>query len=328
MTSILRAPPWESFPTREAYGLALAALGGQYHRLVVLDADLMGSTKTDKFAEQFPDRFFQVGISEADMVGTAAGLAHEGFLPFASSFAIFLTGKTYDQVRQSISYSKNNVKLVSTHAGFQAGPDGATHQGLEDIALMRTMPGMTVLAPADAVETRKAVEALINYDRPAYMRLGRSGWPVLFDDSYQLEIGRSTTLRSGNDLTLIGYGQMVSYLLEAARELAADGIQARVLNFSTIKPLDGEALTAAAEETGGILIAEEHQLNGGLGEAIAGFLADRRPTPMRFVAVLDRFGESGRPEQLMADHGLTTDMIVRRARELVRRGQTPGRSSG
>ncbi len=317
MTSILRAPPWESFPTREAYGLALAELGAVNERLVVLDADLMGSTKTDKFAAEYPERFFEVGISEGDMIGTAAGLAHEGFLPFASSFAIFLTGKTYDQVRQSIVYSENNVKLVSTHAGFQAGPDGATHQGLEDIALMRAMPGMTVLAPADAVETKKAVAALLEFERPAYMRLGRSGWPVLLEEEYQFQIGRAGTLRAGEDVTLIAYGLMVSRSLEAAQELEQRGVQARVLNFSTIKPLDGDALLSAAGETAGIVVAEEHQRNGGLGEAIAAYLADHQPTALRSVAVDDRFGESGTPEELMEKHGLTTGTIVAQALSLV-----------
>lgn len=317
MTGILKPPPWETFPTREAYGEALLELGREHDRLVVLDADLMGSTKTDKFAQEFPDRFFEVGISEADMIGTAAGLAHEGFLPFASSFAIFLTGKTYDQVRQSVAYSENNVKLVATHAGFQPGPDGATHQGLEDVALMRAMPGTTVLAPADAVETKKAVAALLQYERAAYMRLGRSGWPVLFTDEYQFEIGRSVILRQGDDVTLMGYGIMVSHLLEAAAELEEDGLQARVVNCPTLKPLDEGTLLSAAEETAGIVVAEEHQWNGGLGQAVAAFLAERQPTPMRFVAVADRFGESGDPGELMTEHGLTTEQVVGKALELI-----------
>lgn len=309
MKTYLRPDRNKSYATRVAYGEALVELGNEYPRVVVLDADLMGSTRTDLFAARFPERFFEVGISEGDMIGVAAGLAHEGFVPFASSFAIFLTGKTYDQIRQSVCYSQNPVRLVSTHAGLQPGPDGATHQGLEDIALMRALPGMTVLAPADAVETRKAVHALASFDKPAYMRLGRSNWPLLLSDDAPFQIGRALSLRDGEDLTLVAYGQMVALALKAAENLAADGIEARVLNMSTIEPFDTKAIDRAARETGAVVVAEEHQINGGLGEAIAAHLARRFPVPMGFVAMPNSFGESGTPEELMEKYGLTSTRI-------------------
>lgn len=319
MTAPLFDRPVEKIATREAYGQALIDLGEANPRVVALDADLMGSTKMEGFARRFPERFFEVGISEADLVGTAAGLAREGFIPFASSFAVFLTGKTYDQIRQSVCYSENNVKLVATHAGFQPGPDGATHQGLEDIALMRAMPGMTVLAPADGVETRKAVFAIADFDGPVYMRLGRSGWPVLFDEGYEFRIGRAATLRQGRDLTLIAYGLMVSLALEAADGLEARGVSARVVDMSTIKPIDVECVTQAAVETGAIVTAEEHQLCGGLGEAVASCVALRHPVPMGFVGLDDHFGESGEPAKLMAKYGLTSEAILKRALEVLDR---------
>jgi transketolase len=305
--------------TRDAYGKALVELGSQNPRVVALDADLMYSTKMGDFAAQFPDRFFEVGISEADLIGVAAGLASEGFIPFASSFAIFLTGKTYDQVRQLVCYSNNNVKLVATHAGLQAGPDGATHQGLEDIALMRAMPGMTVLAPADAVETAKAVHAIAAHVGPVYMRLGRSGWPVLFDESYPFEIGRAAVLREGHDLSILACGQMVSRALEAADLLQAENISARIVNMSTLKPLDEAAVQAAAFETGAILTVEEHQVNGGLGEAVARCVAEREPVPMACIAVQDSFGESGDASELLEKHGLTARAMASSALDLIRR---------
>jgi transketolase len=313
MISYLEQDQLKSEATRVAYGNALVELGENNPQVVVLDADLMGSTKTDAFAKRFPDRFFEVGISEADMIGVAAGLAHEGFIPFASSFAIFLTGKTYDQVRQSVCYSENPVRLVATHAGLQPGPDGATHQGLEDIALMRAMPGMTVIAPADGVETRKAVFALAEYNQPVYMRLGRSNWPTLLTEEAPFQIGNAVLMRAGDDLTLIAYGQMVAHALEAAEKLTAHGLEARVLNMSTIEPLDTDRLDSAALETGAIVVAEEHQLNGGLGESIARYLAATNPLPMGFVAMPNKFGESGDPKKLMRKYKLDTESIVQKA---------------
>lgn len=309
----------KTYPTRLAYGEALVELGEQNPKVVVLDADLMGSTKTDLFAKRFPDRFFEVGIAEADMIGVAAGLAREGFIPFASSFAIFLTGKTYDQVRQSICYSENPVRLVATHAGLQPGPDGATHQGLEDIALMRALPGMTVLAPADAIETRKAVFALADFNQPCYMRLGRSDWPVLFTEDAPFEIGRALTMREGDALTLIAYGQMVALALQAAEELAERGLDIRVINMSTIEPLDHAILERAAAETGALVVVEEHQLNGGLGESIARFLTQTFPVPMGFVAMPNAFGESGTPDELMDRFGLNKNAIIRTSQETLKR---------
>ncbi|MEJ2012696.1 MAG: transketolase family protein [Anaerolineales bacterium] len=319
MSRYLRPKRDETYATRVAYGEALAELGAVNSRVVVLDADLMGSTRTDVFAAKFPERFFEVGISEADMIGVAAGLAHEGFIPFASSFAIFLTGKTYDQIRQSVSYSMNPVRLVATHAGLQPGPDGATHQGLEDIALMRAMPGITVIAPADAVETRKAVFALADYHKPVYMRLGRSDWPLLLSDDAPFKIGQALALRPGNDLALIAYGQLVSFALDAAERLAEQGIRARVLNMSTIEPMDTEAVERAAVETGALVVAEEHQAHGGLGEAIAAFLAANGPVPVGFVAMPNSFGESGTPHELMQKYGLTSERIERTALETLAR---------
>jgi transketolase len=260
-----------------------------------------------------------VGISEGDMIGVAAGLAREGFIPFASSFAIFLSGKTYDQVRQSVCYSDNPVRLVATHAGLQPGPDGATHQGLEDIALMRALPGMSVLAPADAIETRKAVFAMADYDKPCYMRLGRSDWPILITDDAPFEIGRALTLREGDDCTLIAYGQMVAKSLDAARLLAEQGYGMRVVNMSTIEPLDRETLQRAAVETGAIVVAEEHQLDGGLGESLARHLAQTSPVPMGFVAMPNAFGESGTADELMDHFGLNTAAIVQTALDTIKR---------
>ncbi len=309
----------KTYPTRLAYGEALVELGEQNPKVVVLDADLMGSTKTDLFAKRFPDRFFEVGIAEGDMIGVAAGLAREGFIPFASSFAIFLTGKTYDQVRQSVCYSENPVRLVATHAGLQPGPDGATHQGLEDIALMRALPGMTVLAPADAIETRKAVFALADFNQPCYMRLGRSDWPVLFTEDVPFEIGRALTMREGDALTLIAYGQMVSLALQAADELAERGFDIRVINMSTIEPLDHAILERAAAETGALVVVEEHQLNGGLGESIARFLTQTFPVPMGFVAMPNAFGESGTPDELMDRFNLDKGSIIRTSLETLKR---------
>jgi transketolase len=319
MKTYLRSDRNKAYATRVAYGEALAELGASDPRVVVLDADLMGSTRTDIFAQQFPERFFEVGISEADMIGVAAGLAHEGFIPFASSFAIFLTGKTYDQIRQSVLYSENPVRMVATHAGLQPGPDGATHQGLEDIALMRALPGMTVLAPADASETRKAVFALAGYEKPAYMRLGRSNWPMLLTEDAPFEIGKALLLRRGDDISLVAYGQMVSLALEAADQLAGEGVQARVLNMSTIEPMDTDMIDRAAAETGALVVAEEHQARGGLGEAIAAYLASRQPSPMGFIAMPNSFGESGTPAELMEKYGLTSRQIVRTAMDTLAR---------
>lgn len=310
MIAPLRTEPGPAVALREAYGKALVELGEQNPLVVALDADLMSSTKMDLFAKRFPERFFQVGISEGDMMSTAAALAHEGFIAFASTFAIFASGKAYDQIRQSVCYSGNPVKIVASHAGLQAGTEGATHQALEDIALMRALPGMTVIAPGDAVETRKAVFAAAEWPGPVYMRLDRLGWPVLFDESYEFRIGQSARLREGADATIIAYGSMLRSALQAADELAARGVSARVVNMATIKPLDTAAVLSAASETGCIVTAEEHQINGGLGELVARTVAEGHPVPMGFVAVQDHFGQSGAIDELMARYGLTAGCIT------------------
>lgn len=317
MIAALRAQPGPVVALRDAYGQALVDLAEVNPRVVALDADLMTSTKMDRFAQRFPARFFQVGISEADLIGVAAGLAREGFIPFASSFAIFATGKAYDQIRQAVCYSGNAVKIVATHGGLQSGTEGASHQALEDIALMRALPGMTVIVPGDGVETRKAVFAAAAWPGPVYIRLDRLGWPLLFDDSYPFRIGQSARLRDGSDLTIIACGSMLWPALEAGQALSAVGIAARVVNMSTLKPLDEEAVLAAARETGAIVTAEEHQINGGLGEAVARVVAEKCPVPMAFVAVQDAFGSSGAIGELMARYGLTAADVLAAARRVL-----------
>lgn len=303
--------------TRDAYGKALAKYGAEYPDLVVLDADLSGSTKTGVFAKAFPERFFQMGIAEQDLMGTAAGLAAAGKIAFASTFAIFATGRAWEQIRNSIAYARFNVKVAATHAGLTVGEDGASHQANEDIALMRVIPGMTVVVPADAVETEQAVKALLDYDGPAYLRLGRSKVPVVFDDDYQFVIGKAATLRAGDDVTIIACGIMVEAALTAAEQLAMEGISARVVNMSTIKPLDEEAVLAAARETGAIVTCEEHNIIGGLGSAVAECVVRHHPVPMRFVGVKDVFGESGDPETLLKAYGLTAGDIVQAVKDVL-----------
>ena len=319
MIAPLRVQPGPVIALREAYGQALVDLAAMNPRVVALDADLMSSTKMDRFAQRFPERFFQVGISEADLIGVAAGLAHEGFIPFASSFAIFATGKAYDQIRQSVCYSGNAIKIVASHAGLQPGTEGASHQGLEDLALMRALPGMSVIVPGDAVETRQAIFAAAEWPGPVYIRLDRLGWPTLFEESYDFRIGQSTLLRQGADLTIIACGSLLWPALEAAGALAADGVSARVVNMATVKPLDEDAVIAAACETGAIVTAEEHQINGGLGEAVARVVTARKPVPMGFVAVNDTFGTSGAIDELMTRYGLTASDVVSCARSVLGR---------
>ncbi|MBO8127072.1 MAG: transketolase family protein [Firmicutes bacterium] len=303
--------------TREAYGKALVSLAEEYKDLVVLDADLSGSTKTAAFAEKYPERFFEMGIAEQDMLGTAAGLAAAGKKPFASTFAIFASGRAWEQVRNSIAYAQFNVKIAATHAGVTVGEDGASHQAIEDIALMRVIPGMTVVIPADAVETEQAVKALLEYDGPAYLRLGRSKVPVVMDDDYQFQLGKAATMREGDAVTIIACGIMVDAALTAAEELAGEGISARVLNMSTIKPLDEEAVLKAAKETRAIVTCEEHSIIGGLGSAVAECVVKSYPVPMRFVGVKDRFGQSGSPAELVKEYGLTAGDIVRAVKEVL-----------
>lgn len=307
-----------SIALRDAYGKALVELGSKDDRIVVLDADLSQSTRTSMFAAKFPDRFIQMGISEQDMMCTAAGLATSGKIPFASTFAIFATGRAFEQVRNSIGYPKLNVKIAATHAGITVGEDGGSHQAIEDIALMRSIPDMTVIVPADAVETEKAVHAAVGIDGPVYIRMGRSGVPVLFDEDYQFRVGKAVTLRDGKDLAIIATGIMVTEAMKAADLLKEKGIEAQVINMSTIKPLDVEAVIKAAKETGAIVTCEEHSIIGGLGGAVCEVVCENYPVPVKRVGVQDVFGQSGTPKELMEAYGLTAEDIGKATEEVLR----------
>jgi len=305
--------------TREAYGKALQKLGAENKDIVVLDADLAKSTKTADFAKLFPERFFDMGVAESNMLGTAAGLAAAGKIPFASSFAVFATGRAFEQIRNSIAYPALNVKIAATHAGLSVGEDGASHQSIEDIAIMRVLPNMTVIVPADGAETEKAIRAAVEIKGPVYIRLGRLGLPVLFDENYQFTLGKAVTLQDGKDVTVIACGLMVAPAQDAAAELAKEGIQARVLNMHTIKPIDKDAIVAAARETGAIVTAEEHSIIGGLGGAVAEVLAETVPAPLERVGVKDTFGESGKPAELLEKYGLTAKDIVAAVKKVLAR---------
>jgi transketolase len=309
----------ESIATREAYGRALVSLGEDNPDIVVLDADLAKSTKTIKFKEQYPDRFFDMGIAEADMMGTAAGLAAAGKVAFASTFAIFATGRAWEQIRNSICYTNLNVKIAASHAGIAVGPDGSSHQAIEDIAIMRVIPNMKVVVPADGVETMKAVATLIKTPGPAYLRLGRSGTPVIYEQDYEFELGKASNLREGTDVTIIAIGTMVQIAGKAAEALAEEGIEARVVNMSSIKPIDISAIVAAAEETGAIVTAEEHSIIGGLGSAVTEIVSESYPVPVLRIGLMDEFGRSGQAGELMEAYGLTAERIVSAAREAVKR---------
>lgn len=303
--------------TRDAYGEALAELGAINNQVVVLDADLSKSTKTNNFKKVYPERFFNLGIAEQNLLGTAAGFAAAGKIPFASSFAVFAVGRAYDQIRNSIAYPNLNVKIAATHAGLTVGEDGGSHQMLEDIALMRAVPNMTVIVPADGVETKQVVMAAAEHQGPVYIRLGRPKVPVLLGDDYKFEIGKGVVLKEGTDVTLIGTGIMVSKAMEAAELLAADGISAAVVNISTIKPLDNALITEMAQKTGAVVTAEEHNIYGGLGSAVAEVLVETCPVPMARVGVEDKFGESGLPDELLEKYGLTAANIAAKAKAVV-----------
>ena len=300
--------------TREAYGDTLVELGAELQNLVVLDADLAEATKTCKFRAAYPDRFFDCGIAEGNMMGIAAGLAAAGMIPFASSFAMFAAGRAFEQVRNCIGYPHLNVKIGATHAGITVGEDGATHQCLEDIALMRTIPGMTVVNPADCNEAAAAVRAAAAMNGPVYLRFGRYAVPTV-TEGQDFEIGKGVTLRAGKDVTLVATGYMVHLSLEAADLLAQDGISARVINIHTIKPIDRALLVKAAKETGAVVTAEEHSIIGGLGSAVAEVLSEECPVPMRRVGVCDKFGRSGKVPELLALYGLTAENIAAKAKE-------------
>ncbi|MCI1655866.1 MAG: transketolase family protein [Lachnospiraceae bacterium] len=296
--------------TRESYGNALAELGKEHEEIVVLDADLAGSTKTAVFQKAFPDRFFDVGIAEANMTGIAAGLAAAGKVPFISSFAMFASGRAYEQIRNSIGYPHLNVKICATHAGISVGEDGATHQCLEDLALMRVIPGMVVINPADDVEARAAVKAIYEYEGPAYLRFGRLAVPVINDrPDYKFEIGKGIVLREGKDVTLAATGLCVDGTLQAAEKLAAEGIDAEVINIHTIKPLDTELLAASAAKTGKVVTVEEHSVIGGLGGAVCEALSETCPTPVKRIGVYDQFGESGPAVELLHKYKLDAEGI-------------------
>ncbi len=303
----------EKIATREAYGNALAELGEKYD-FVVMDADLAAATKTVTFKKKFPDRFFDCGIAEGNMISVAAGIATTGKTVFASSFAMFAAGRAYEQVRNSIGYPHLNVKIGATHAGITVGEDGATHQCIEDFALMRAIPGMTVINPADAVEARAAVEAAIQFNGPVYMRFGRYAVPVLYNkDTYKFEIGKGIQMTEGNDLTIVATGMMVDMAIEASKVLADRGIRARVINIHTIKPIDKDIILAAAKETGAIVTAEEHSIIGGLGSAVAEVVSEACPVPVVRVGVEDQFGHSGKVPPLLEMYGLTTANILSKA---------------
>ena len=307
----------DKMATREAYGKALVELGKKYDNLVVMDADLSGSTKTAVFAKEYPERFFNMGIAEQNMYGAAAGLAVSGKIVCASTFAMFAAGRAFEIIRNSIGYTHANVKICATHAGITVGEDGATHQTFEDIALMRTIPGMTVINPSDGISTAKLLEKAMEIDGPCYVRLGRSAVPVFYDESADFEIGRGKTVRDGSDATVIATGIMVNEAVMAAEELKKQNIDVRVIDIHTIKPIDRDIIIKAAKETGAIVTAEEHSVIGGLGSAVAEVTAAEAPVKMRFVGQHDVFGESGKPEELKQKYGMTAADIVKAVRELI-----------
>ena len=302
---------------RKYYGKALAELAVKRKDVVVLDADLGESTRTVDFAKAAPERFIQIGIAEQNMIGVASGLAASGKTVFASTFAVFATGRCWEQIRQAVAYPKLNVKIVATHCGISVGGDGASHQALEDMAIMRSLPNMVVISPADANETYAATMAIAEYNGPCYMRMGRADFPIITPENVRFEIGKAAVLRDGKDITLIGTGQMVVSCLEAADKLSAKGISAEVMNVSTIKPLDNETIISSVSKTKCVVTAEEHSIIGGLGSAVAECLSENTPTPLVRVGVKDSFGESGDPKELMKKYGLTADDVVMAAEKAI-----------
>ncbi|MDR0964026.1 MAG: transketolase family protein [Clostridium sp.] len=303
--------------TRESYGKALKELALDFPNMVVLDADLAGATKTDIFRGAYPDRHIDCGIAEGNMMGIAAGLATVGKIPVASSFAMFAAGRAFEQVRNSIGYPHLNVKIGATHAGITVGEDGASHQCNEDLALMRTIPGMVVLCPADDIETKSAVRAALEYEGPVYLRAGRAAVPVIYDEAYKMEIGKGSLLREGSDVTIVACGICVSAALEAAELLAAEGISAEVINICSIKPLDEELILKSAKKTGKVVTAEEHSVIGGLGSAVSDCLSANYPVPVKKVGINDIFGESGSAGDLIKKYGLDTQGIYTATKELL-----------
>lgn len=305
---------------RDAYGKALVEMGKLYPNLVVLDADLSVSTKTSLFAKQYPERFFDLGVAEQDMISTAAGIASCGKIVFASTFAVFGSGRAWDQVRVSVAYTRLNVKIVVTHGGITTGEDGATHQATEDIAIMRALPNMTVIIPADATETLMTIKALLKVHGPSYVRLCRSATPVIYEnEDHDFKIGRGILLRGGKDVTIFACGIMVTEALEAAEQLKIEGIDTRVVDMHTIKPIDKELIINCAKETGAIVTAEEHTIIGGLGSAVAEVLVENALVPMVRVGINDMFGESGKPRELQEKYGLTSKEIISAVKTVIKR---------
>lgn len=302
--------------TRASYGEFLVEHGKAHPELIVMCADLSPSNKTDAFAKMFPDRFVELGISEQDMYAEAAGIAHSGFTVAASSFSMFAVGRAYEIIRNSIAHTSANVKICATHAGLTCGEDGATHQTVEDIALMRVVPGMTVINPADDVSAKALLEQAFNYQGPVYVRLGKFSVPVVYDSNSKIKMGYANQLKDGKDLTIIATGIMVQEALEAANALEAQGINARLLDIHTIKPLDEQAIIKAAFETGAIITCEEHSVIGGLGSAVSEVLAQNCPTPIRMIGLNDCFGESGKPAELLEKYGLTSEAIIETAKRI------------
>ncbi len=303
--------------TRQAYGEVLVELGANNKDLVVMDADLSKSTMTVGFSKAFPERFFNMGIAEQNMYGVAAGLAASGKTVVASTFAMFATGRAFEIIRNSIGYPHLNVKICATHAGVTVGEDGASHQAIEDIALMRTIPGMTVLNPSDGVSARKAVEAAVAMYGPVYVRLGRAAVPIVYDDDMEFEIGKGILVKDGTDVTIVATGIMVNEAMQAAEKLEAEGVSVRIIDIHTIKPIDEEILIKAAKETKGIVTAEEHSVIGGLGSAVAEVTAKNAPAKIKMIGIQDRFGQSGKPNQLMEEYNLTADDIVKACKEIL-----------
>lgn len=304
--------------TRESYGLALVELGHENERIVVLDADLSKSTKTNGFKSEFKDRFFNAGIAEQNLMGMAAGFANVGNIPFASTFAVFATGRAFEIIRNSICYPKMNVKIAATHAGITVGEDGGTHQSIEDIALMNSLPNMTVIVPADHREAMAATKAAAAFNGPVYLRFGRCNTEDIFDENYKFEIGKGVQIKEGNDIAIIATGMMVQKAIEASEELKNQGINARVINISTIKPIDRELIIKAAEETKGIVTAEEHSIIGGLGAMVSAIVCDECPTIVKMVGIKDVFGESGTPNELMEKYKLTSEAIIEEVKKILK----------
>ncbi len=313
----------EKMATRDAYGKTLLALGGENENIVALDADLSSSTKTNMFAKEFPQRFFNMGIAEQNLIGTAAGLSTCGKIPFASTFAIFATGRAFEQVRNTVAYPALNVKIAATHAGITVGEDGASHQAIEDISLMRTLPNLTVIVPADGFETEQAVRAAVDIEGPVYLRLGRPAVPMIFDKEYKFIPGEAVTMKTGKDVTLFATGLMTEKALRAAEMLSDEGIDAEVVHIHTIKPIDKESIIRSVSKTGCFVTAEEHSIIGGLGSAVCEVTSEECPAPMMRVGIKDRFGESGTPDALIEKYGLKPHNLAEAAKTAMKKKSRP-----